>query len=92
MTIYKKPELEPGKEPLPIKPILDPKPAVAPDAWEISASKTVDGISKHESNHESRHDIKQDPKQGITPKSEDGAKPGAPQPQGGKPMPGAVKR
>ena len=88
MSIYKKPELEPSKEPLPAKPILDPKPAVAPDAWEISASKKVDDISKHESNH----DLKHDPKHGITPKPEDRNKPGAPQPQGGKPMPGNVKR
>jgi len=90
MTIYKTPELDPkvGKEPRPTEPSLDPKPEVAPDAWQISASKKVDDISKHES----RHDPRFDPKHGAKPKPEDGAKPGANQDKGGKPTHGDVKK
>ena len=69
---------------------------VASNGREISASKKVDDISKHESKHDSKHDpkhvTKYDPRHDSIQKPEDGTKPGVNQNPGGKPLPGEPKR
>ena len=94
MAMNNNPELDPMvfSDPQSAKPALAASSDGTPNGWQISASKKVDDISKHESKHDIKHDPKQDPKHGITPKPEDQKTPGAPLPPGGKPTPGKVKR
>jgi len=56
---------------------------------EMWASKKVDDISRHESKHDSAP--KHEPRPNAREKSETN-KPGYGQPQGGKPLPGSVKK
>lgn len=90
-----KPDREPvpAGDPQPDKPGPDPKSNVAPTAWEISASKKVDDLSRHESKHDldPKHDPKNLPKPNAREKTSDGIRHDVPQPQGGNPAPGAAR-
>lgn len=95
MTTYQPPKLDP-------KPSKDPQLGVNPklnmatNGRQISASKKVDDISKHESKYDPKYDPKHDPKHDSKhdskQKPEDGTKPGTNKNPGGKPMPGDEKR
>lgn len=65
-------------------PIFGPRTGYQPNFREISASKKVDDISRHES----RHDMapKHDPKPNAREKPEPN------KPQGGKPLPGTERK
>ena len=93
-----KPELNPT-------PIGDPEPSMAnagtrsdpsPGAWQISASKKVDDLSRHESGHDAKHepkhgthpDAKHEPHQKVV----EGTKPAADQKQAGRRTPSEVRK
>ncbi len=104
MTIYQNPEQEPRPKvdpkpeeyPLPAKPTQAPGPGDIPHAWEMTDSKKVDDLSRHESKHDAKHDpnhdAKHDAKHDSRQKPEN-AVPHEAHPQPGtKPLPGHEKK
>jgi len=91
MTTFDIPQLIP-------KPSTDPR-LISHEPWprsgegvnhrEMTASKKVDDISRHESKHDSAP--KHDPRPNAREKAETN-QPGHGQLQGGKPLPGSVKK
>ena len=81
--------LQLNRESAPIRqpgfPGLERKIAHVPNFREMSASKKVDDLSRHESKHDT--DPKHDPKQNAREKGHEGVKP-----QGEKPPPGTEKK
>jgi len=91
MTTFDIPQLipKPSTAPRLTSPELRPRNGDQSDLHEMTASKKVDDISRHESKHDSAP--KHEPKPNAREKS-DANKPGFGQPQGGKPLPGSVKK
>ena len=100
MTTHQNSELEPKptadpkpeEYPLPTKPSQVPNPGDIPCAWEMTDSKKVDDLSRHESKHDAKHDPNHDAKHDSRQKPEDAVPHEAhPQP-GAKPLAGNVKK
>ena len=72
------------------KPGPDSDRRVNSTSWEISASKKVDDLSRHESKHDT--DPKHDPKRNAREKTPDGTKPDAHNHQADKPMDGDTRK
>jgi hypothetical protein len=81
--------LQLNRGPAPVRqpgfPGLERKVGYVPNFREISASKKVDDLSRHESKHDT--DPKHDPKHNAREKVQEGVKP-----QGDKPLPGTGKK
>ena len=81
---------EPMKDPRPANPGQERKIGDVPNFREMTASKKVDDLSRHESKHDT--DPKHDPKLNAREKTHEGLQPGGSKPQTEKPLSGTGKK
>ncbi len=102
MTIHQIPEPRPNIEPKPSEypqpatPSPDPDTGDTPHAWEMTASRKVDDLSRHESKHDAKHDpsrdAKHDSKHDSRQKPENAVPHEAHQQPGTRPLPEHAKK
>lgn len=92
MTTFEDPQIptNPTNDPKPQNPEQERKIGDTPKPREVTASKKVDDLSRHESKHSL--DPRQDPKRGGGEKVSEPGKPGFKPPPSKDPLPGTPKK